>query len=300
MGIVVLAGFTVLVVAGPALAPYSATELAGRGLQPPGDGYLLGTNKLGQDIASQLILGTRASLAVALMGGLGTVLLGALVGVTAGWFGGWLDAVLMRVTDVILVLPHLPLLLLVGALTGGSVVALSLLIAATFWPVTARLLRAQVLTLRTRIHVVAATGFGAGSWYQLRRHVLPDLVLLSVAAFIPSAGRAVALQAGLAFLGVGDPSQPSWGAMMRDAIAYRSLFIGDAWRWWLLPPIAAIVVLLVSITLLGTATERRLSPRLSRHVTARQGRRLSSGPPSALQRTLDTGAATASLKGEPT
>ncbi len=257
--------FTVLAVFGEQLAPYRATALSGPSLEAPSDAHALGTNLLGQDVLSQLILGARASLVIALLAGVGTVVLGGIVGITAGWFRGWVDAVLMRVTDVVLVVPKLPLLLLVGALTGGRVGALSLLIAATFWPVTARILRSQVLSLRTRTHVRAATGFGAGTWHQLRHHILPDLALLSVAELIPAASRAVALQAGLAFLGVGDPTQPTWGGIIRDAIAYRSVFQVDAWKWWLVPPIVAIVTLVAGISLLGTAAERRLSPRLSRH-----------------------------------
>lgn len=257
--------FVVLAAFGVQLAPYRATELSGASLLPPGAGHLLGTNLLGQDVASQLILGTQASLMVAIVAGIGTVLVGGLVGVVAGWFRGATDAVLMRFTDVLLVLPKLPLLLLVGALTGGSDITLGILIAATFWPVTARILRAQVLTLRRSTHVRAATGFGAGPWQQLRRHILPELALLSVAELIPAASRAVALQAGLAFLGVGDPTRPSWGSMMRDAVAYRGLFVTEAWSWWLLPPIVAVVFLVVGITLIGTAAERRLNPRLSRH-----------------------------------
>ena len=259
--------FTVLAVLGEQLAPYRATALSGQSLEAPSDAHLLGTNLLGQDVASQLIVGARASLVIALLAGVGTVLLGGIVGVTAGWFRGWTDAVIMRVTDVALIVPKLPLLLLVGALTGGRVLVLSLLIAATFWPVTARILRSQVLSLRTRTHVRAATGFGAGTWHQLRHHIVPDLALLSIAELIPAASRAVALQAGLAFLGVGDPTEPSWGAMIRDAVAYRSIFLIDAWQWWLLPPILAIVALVTGISLLGTAAERRLSPRLSRHTT---------------------------------
>lgn len=264
-GLTFVGGFALLFFRGEGLARYRATELAGQPLLPPGGEHLLGTNKLGQDVASQLILGARASVAVALVAGVGTVLLGGLIGVSAGWFGGWVDAVLMRFTDLVLVLPRLPLLLLVGALTGGSVLAVSVLIAATFWPVSARIMRSQVLTLRGRTHVRAATGFGAGSWHQMRRHVLPDIALLALAALIPAASRAVALQAGLAFLGVGDASEPSWGAMMRDATNYTGLFVTDAWQWWLVPPILAVLVLTVGITLLGTAAEQRLSPRLGRH-----------------------------------
>ena len=265
LAVAFVAVFAALFLFGDSFAGYRAIQLAGDPLEAPSHAHLLGTNKLGQDVASQLVLGARASILVAMLAGVGTVVLGGFVGVTAGWFGGSIDAVLMRVTDLVLVMPRLPLLLLVGALTGGSVTALSLLISATFWPMTARILRSQVLTLRRRVHVVAATGFGAGTRYQMRRHILPELAPLAVAAFIPAAGRAVALQAGLAFLGVGDPTTPSWGAMMRDATSYPSLFVTPAWRWWLVPPILAVVILVVGMTLLGTSAERKLLPRLERH-----------------------------------
>lgn len=265
LGGVILAVYVGLVLFGSRLAPFRATELAGRSLEAPGGDHLLGTNVLGQDLASQLVLGARASLLVALLAGVGTVLVGGIIGILAGWFPGWFDSVLMRATDLTLILPKLPLLLLIGALTGGSVVGLSLVISLLFWPTAARILRSQVLTLRSRTHVRAATGFGAGTWHQLRRHILPDLGLLSVAEFIPAAGRAVGLQAGLAFFGIGDPTQPSWGAMIRDAIAYRGVFITDAWKWWLAPPVVALVLLILAITLLGTAAERRFSPRVARH-----------------------------------
>ena len=265
VGGLLLAIYVTLVLFGSQLAPFRATELSGGSLEPPGGDHLLGTNILGQDLASQLILGARASLLVALLAGAGTVLLGGIIGVLAGWFPGWFDSVLMRVTDLVLILPKLPLLLLIGALTGGSVVGLSLVISLLFWPTAARILRSQVLTLRSRTHVRAATGFGAGTWHQLRRHILPDLALLSVAEFIPAAGRGVGLQAGLAFLGVGDPTLPSWGGMIRDAVAFPALFITPAWKWWLVPPVVALVLLIVGITLLGAAAERRFSPRLARH-----------------------------------
>jgi peptide/nickel transport system permease protein len=158
MGASIIVGYIVLFFFGSSLAPYRATELAGPSLVPPGGDFRLGTNLLGQDVYSQLVLGARASLLVALLGGVGTVLLGGIVGVIAGWFPGWPSAVLMRITDLILVLPKLPLLLLVGALIGGSVVGLAVVISSLFWPTTARILRSQVLTLRTRAHVRAATG----------------------------------------------------------------------------------------------------------------------------------------------
>jgi len=255
---VALVGVAILAVLfGDQLATFRATELAGSSLEAPSREHLLGTNLLGQDVASQLILGTRSSLLVALVAGAGTVLVGGIVGILAGWFRGWFDATLMRVTDLMLVIPKLPLLLLVGALAGGSALTLAFLIALLFWPVAARVLRAQTLSLRGR--------FGAGPGHQLRRHIVPALALLVVAEFIPAASRAVAMLAGLAFLGVGDPTEPSWGGIMRDAVAYRGLFVTPAWTWWLLPPIVAVVMLVVAITLIGVGAERRLNPRLGRH-----------------------------------
>ena len=265
VGGVILAVFVFLFVFGGRLAPYRATELSGSSLQSPGGKHLLGTNLLGQDIASQLILGARASLTIALLAGLGTILLGGAIGVLAGWFPGWPNAVLMRFTDLVMVLPKLPLLLLVGALTGGSVASLAVVISAVSWPTTARILRSQVLSVRTRTHVRAATGFGASAWHQMRQHVLPDIALLSVAEFVPAASRAVGLQAALAFLGVGDPTQPSWGGMIRDATNFRALFLTEAWKWWLAPPVVMLVGLIVAITLVATAAEYRLSPRVARH-----------------------------------
>jgi len=265
VGGAILGFFAFLYVFGGRLAPYRATQLAGHPLQSPGGKFLLGTNLLGPDIASQLILGTRASLQIALLAGVGTVLLGGIVGVVAGWFPGWPNAVLMRFTDLVLVLPKLPLLLLMGALTGGSVTSLAIVISAVSWPTTARILRSQVLSIRTRTHVRAAGGFGAKPWHQMRCHVLPDIALLSVAEFVPAASRAIGLQAALAFLGVGDPTRPSWGSMIRDATNFRSLFLTEAWKWWLIPPVVALVALIVSITLVATAAEYRLSPRIARH-----------------------------------
>lgn len=130
VGGAILAVFALLFVLGGWLAPYRATELSGASLQAPDGKHLLGTNLIGQDIASQLILGARVSLTIALLAGVGTILLGGTVGVVAGWFPGWPNAVLMRVTDLVMVLPKLPLLLLVGALTGGSVVSLAIVISA--------------------------------------------------------------------------------------------------------------------------------------------------------------------------
>lgn len=264
-GLILVGLVAVLAVAAPWISPYRVTALAGRPLEAPSLSHLLGTNAVGQDLASQLLSGARASLFVAVVAGGATVALGALVGMVAGWRGGRIDALLMRVTDVVLVTPRLPLLILAGAYAGGDLLTVALIIAATFWPPTARVVRSQVLSLRQRAHVTAAVGFGAGTVHVMRRHVLPEVGLILAAELVTAAARAVVLEAGLAFLGLGDPTRSSWGSIIREALGFNALFYTSSWAWWLVPPVVCVSLLLLGITFLGLTLEQRLNPRLVRH-----------------------------------
>lgn len=268
LGIVIVGGFTVLALGGGALSPHRPTALVGGPLEAPTTAHLLGTNSVGQDLLSQLVSGARVSLTVAVLAGGGTMFIGGLVGILAGWLGGAFDAVVMRVVDFVLITPRLPLLIVIGAYVGPSLPVISLIIALTFWPGPARVVRSQVLSLRRRAHVRAAVGFGARTAHVLRRHLIPDVALILVAGLVSAAGRAVMLEAGLAFLGLGDPSRASWGKVIRNSIEFSGLFYTDAWAWWLLPPMLAITVLLLGFTFLGVGLEQLVNPRLARH-TAR-------------------------------
>ncbi|MEX2620823.1 MAG: ABC transporter permease [Egibacteraceae bacterium] len=266
MGVAVVGTVVAVAVFGGWAAPYRPTELIGQPLQSPSGTHVLGTNGVGQDLASQLVSGARVSLTVAALAGGGTVIIGALVGMLAGWLGGFVDAAAMRVVDFVLAIPRLPLLIVLGAYAGPSIGVISAAIALTFWPSSARVVRSQVLSLRRRSHVKAAMGFGAETAYVLRRHLLPEVGLILVAGLVSSAGRAVMLEAGLAFLGLGDPSRASWGQIMRDSLEFSGVFYTTAWVWWLIPPLAAITVLLLGITFLGVGLEQRINPRLGRHI----------------------------------
>jgi ABC-type dipeptide/oligopeptide/nickel transport system permease subunit len=268
VGLAIVATFVGLALAAPWLTSYRTTELAGKPLQAPGAAHLLGTNGVGQDVFTQLLHGARVSLFVAVLAGGGTLLIGALVGMVAGWAGGATDAVLMRIVDLVLIVPKVPLLIVIGTYAGPSLTAISLIIALTGWPPTARIVRAQVLSLRRRAHIKAAVGFGASTGQVLRRHILPEVGLILAAGLVSAAGRAIAFEAGLAFLGLGDPARASWGYILRDAIGFRGLFFTDAWKWWLVPPVAAISLLLLGVTFVGVGLERRINPRLSRHRAA--------------------------------
>lgn len=267
VGLSILAFFVALAAAAPLLARYSPVELAGGPLESPSARHLVGTNQIGQDLASQLLYGARASLLVAAMTAFGTLVIGATIGLVAGWAGGRTDTVLMGLVDVFLATPRLPLLIMIGAFAGKDLVTLAVIMSLVFWPPTARLVRAQVRSLRTRVHVRAALAFGASGFDVMRRHVVPEISLILVASLVAAASRAVLFEAGLAFLGLGDASRVSWGSIMRDARLAPGLFYSDAWLWWMFPAILAIILVLLGLTFIGVAVEQRVNPRLARHHT---------------------------------
>jgi ABC-type dipeptide/oligopeptide/nickel transport system permease subunit len=264
LGAAVLVLFLLVALAAPLLAPYDPHAFSGRPLERPGPAHPLGTNDAGQDILSELIYGARISLVVGLGAALGTVALGLLVGGLAGYAGGPLDALLMRLVDVMMTLPRLPLLILLAAFLGSGLGQTVAIISLLFWPATARVIRAQVQSQRTRGYIKMAHNFGGGAGYVLRRHILPSIAPLIAFGLVAAAGRAVAMEAGLAFLGLGDPTAKSWGLMMRFALNLPGLLLTDRWLWWLLPPGLCITLLILALTYVGMGLEGRLHPRLRR------------------------------------
>ncbi len=245
----------------PLLAPYDPSALSGAPLERPSAAHPLGTNDVGQDLLSELLISARVTLSVALGAALGTVTLALLVGGLAGYAGGTLDAVLMRLVDVWLSLPRLPLLILVTALLGGGLVQITLMITLLSWPSLARVIRGQVQSVRRRPYVMIARHFGASPLYLFARHVLPQLTPLLAFGWVTSAAQAAAMEAGLAFLGIGDPTAKSWGLMMRYALNLPGLLLTDRWLWWLLPPALCITVLILALTFIGLSLEARLDSR---------------------------------------
>jgi peptide/nickel transport system permease protein len=264
VGAIALAIFLLVALLAPALAPYDPHEFSGRPLERPSPSHWLGTNDAGQDIVSELIYGARISIAVGLGAAMGTVMLGLAVGAVAGYMGGGLDVLLMRTVDIMMTLPRLPLLILLAAFLGSGMLQTMAIISLLFWPATARVIRARVQSLRGRDYVKMARNFGAGTGYVLLRHILPEIGPLIAFGWITAAGRAVAMEAGLAFLGLGDPTAKSWGLMMRFALNLPGLFLTDRWLWWLLPPGLCITLLILALTFFGMGLERRLHPRLAR------------------------------------
>ncbi|WP_127782948.1 dipeptide/oligopeptide/nickel ABC transporter permease/ATP-binding protein [Rhodococcus sp. X156] len=275
-GSAILALLVLCVVAAPLLAPHDPTERVTRPFARPSAAHWLGADDVGHDLLSQLIHGARTSLLVGLVAALAATVIGALVGVVAGYCRGWVDAVLMRIVDVILTLPVLPLTIVIGVFLGPGVSTQILVISAVLWAGLARELRSQVLSLRERDHVQALRAMGAGSGYVLRRHVSRAVLPLVVPQFILAAKTAILLEASLAFLGLGDISASSWGSMLAMASS-RSAFLTDAWLWWVMPPGVAIALTVLGFALLGNALEERSRPVLSRRRKTAAGRGRSAG-----------------------
>jgi len=249
--------FVVLALFGPMLAPYPADARSGQPVQPPSDAHLLGTDDVGHDILSMLLVGARTSLLVGLVAGSLAILLGLVVGVTAGLVGGRTEAVLMRVIDVVLTLPFLPLVIVVAALFGPALETTIGILAAIMWARPARELRSEVLSIRTREYIEASRAMGASTFHVALRYVVPSVLLIAIAQFALAVSIAILLEASLSFLGLGDPTATSWGTILFYA-QQRSAFLSDAWTWWVLPPGVVITLSVLSFVFLTLGIERRM------------------------------------------
>lgn len=263
-GAALVVALVVVAVLAPVLAPYAPRAVAGPSLQPPSAAHWLGTNNLGQDVFSKIVWGTRPSLVIGVGAATVTVVIAVLVGVVAGVVGGAVDVITMRVVDVFLAVPAIPLLVLVAALVGLGRGSLALILGLVLWPPIARLVRSQALTLRQRGFIASARGFGGGVGYVLRRHLAPALGPIIVAGFVAMTARAILFEAGLAFLGLGDPTGVSWGSVLNRALGHEGLYFTPVWTWWLLPAGFAITLAVLGFTFLGVGLEPALNPRSGR------------------------------------
>jgi len=240
---------------GPTFAPYPNERLVGEPFSPPSADHLLGTDDAGRDIFSLLLIGTRVSLFVGLVAGTAAILLGTLVGVTAGVVGGRVESALMRVVDIVLTIPFLPLIIVVAALMGPGLWTTIGVLAAVMWARPARELRAEVLKVRREDFVEAATAMGASARHVAVRYVVPAVLLIVIAQYARAVSMSILLEAALSFLGLGDPTQPSWGSILFWA-QQRSAFLTGAWVWWVIPPGLAITVSVLSFIFVTLGVER--------------------------------------------
>jgi peptide/nickel transport system permease protein len=259
-GLTVLGLFCFIAIFGSLLAPYDPDASSVDVLAAPSSDHLLGTTESGADVLSQLLVGARVSIAVGFAAAAISALLGSLVGLAAGYFGGWTDRILDPLENWFLVIPTLPLMIVLARLLDPSLGVLIIVIGLTSWAGTGRIVRAQVLTLRERPFVERARALGAGHVYIIRTHVLPNTVPLIFANTVLIVAVAILSEAALSFLGLGDPTRISWGTMLENAFESGAPS-AEAW-WYVIPPGLCITTLVLSVAVLGYLFEEYVNPRL--------------------------------------
>lgn len=264
-GLATILFFGLVAVAAPLLAPNPPFEVIFRGeyqmmrLEPPNAEAWLGTTNQSMDVFSQLIWGAQIALLVGVTSALGSAIFGTLVGLFSGYFGGWVDEALMRITDVAFGIPFLPFALVVLSITGPDLMTMTLLIIFFLWRTTARVVRAQVLSLRSRPFVLAARAAGAGELKILFVHIAPNVLPLTFLYMAIGVQAGVLLEAALSFLGFGDPDVISWGTMLNQA--FKAGAMRTAW-WWVLPPGLCLSFFVIAVFMVSRAYEEVLNPRL--------------------------------------
>jgi peptide/nickel transport system permease protein len=267
----VLGFFTLVGVFAPYIAPYEPTErqyvddvLIAQWKEPAflggPDRFILGTTAQGYDIFSQLVYGTRPALIVGFVAAVLTVGIGTSIGLVAGYYGGYVDDVLMRLVDFAYGLPLLPTVVVLVSVMGPGFVNVLFAIILLQWRASARVVRSQVLSLRERPFISAARVAGASDWRIITRHIAPNVVPLSFLYGAFAVGWAILTEAGASFLGMGDPSQISWGTMLQSARAYSAL--SDGTWWWFVPPGVCIALVVISGFLIGRGYEEVVNPEL--------------------------------------
>jgi peptide/nickel transport system permease protein len=274
VGLAILALFAIVAIA-PQLfvGPLeTATTATGRSLQAPDGIHIFGTDELGRDLLNLTIHGARVSMAIGLLATFITIVVGAIIGIVAGFIGGWTDTLLMRFTDFFLVLPTFVLAIILAPIIldvigpeaelfgiRATLLVIVIVIGVTSWATTARIIRSQTLSIRERMFVDRARVIGGGSGHIMRRHILPNVVNLIVANTVLTFSGAVFTETTLSFIGLGDPFQPSWGQVLNAAQSAGAPGLG-AW-WYIAPPAACVVLVILAFTLVGNALDDILNPK---------------------------------------
>lgn len=259
-GSVIVGIFLLVAIFGPIFVPANANAISHQGSLAPSAAHWLGTTSLGQDIFGQLILGTQTSVLWGFFSGVLVTVISIVIGLVGGYFGGVVDEILSFVTNVFLVLPGIPLMLVLASYVPPGSLTISLVVAGTSWAFGARMLRAQTLSMRSREFVTAARSNGESTWRIIFYEIFPNQISLVAANFVSTMIQVILAFATLQFLNLGDSLQASWGGMLYWANSQNALLAGQ-W-WWFIPPGACIAVLGAGLSLINFGIDEVADPRL--------------------------------------
>ncbi|WP_037365996.1 ABC transporter permease [Nakamurella lactea] len=252
IALVLVVLFALAALLAPLISPYDPFAISEAILEGPSSAHLLGTDDVGKDIASQLIYGARVSLFVGIAAGLGSLVIGLIVGGIAGYVGGAVDNMLMRFAEVFQIMPAMLVALVIVAVIGRNSTLTALAVIIALWPQSARIVRSQFLNLRTAEFVDAARISGTPAWRIIAFEIFPVAFAPAGVQASLDVGRGMLLEAGLSFLGLGDPTTSSWGGVLRRAQPYLS----DAW-WFSVPAGICIALMVLSFNVIGDALGNR-------------------------------------------
>jgi peptide/nickel transport system permease protein len=266
IGLGMLVFFVILALIAPYVVNQDQIHVAtatGPILHPPAPSWPLGTDSFGRQVLGMLVWGTRISLLVGITATIGTMLIGSVIGISAGYFGGKTDTALSALTNWFLVIPWLALAIILAEVNPFHLPKLGniiLVIAITSWPGAARLIRSQSLSVKERTYVERSRALGSGNWHLVTRHILPNVMPVIFANTVLTVAIAILSEAALGFVGLADPNQVSWGVMLNESYQAGALTAG--YWWWFIPPGLAIVAFCFGVTLCGYALDEILNPRL--------------------------------------
>lgn len=263
LGLFISLFFVFVAVFAPLIAPYSPADIyVGTPLSPPSKKFPLGTDELGRCILSLIIYGSRISLLVGVVAALINISIGTIIGLICGYYRNILSDVLMRVTDAFIMMPSLALMVVLAAILGPNIYTIILAIGITTWPTTARTVMSQVLSIKERAYVEAVRAAGGSDSYIIFHCILLNVLPIVFTNMILSIATAVLYEAGLSFLGLGDPTRISWGIILYYANTSGAIISG-AW-WYVIPPGVCIILLVVAFTFVSHGLDEILNPRLRR------------------------------------
>ena len=260
VGLSIIVFFVLLSIVAPYISPYSITQQTCAVYAPPSGAHWLGCDDGGIDMLSVLMQGGRISLVVGFAATLVAMIIGGGVGILSGYFGGWIDIGLMRITDYLLVIPDLVLMIVIADVWGASLFHVIIVIGILEWTSTARIIRAQVMSVRERVYVKRTRAMGASNTRIIWKHILPQVGPLLIANTVLTIAIAIYLETALAFLGLEDPTVTTWGTILEHAFQ-RTAITSGAW-WAIVPAGIVIAAVIVGCFLFGQAVEDALNPRL--------------------------------------
>jgi len=260
IGLTILIAFVLVAIFAPELAPYDPNQVfMGQMLRSPSWLHIFGTNEAGQDLFSQVIYGTRSSLLVGFVASLIATTVGTVIGILAGYYSGLVREFLLRFTDFFIVIPSLVLMIVLASILGAGLSSVILAIGLVGWTGTTRVVMSQTLSVREYAFIEASRASGAGDFYILRSHVLPNVMPVVFAQTVLIVANSILYESVLTFLGLGNPNQVTWGQILQ--FAFTSGAITTAW-WYVLPPGLSIMLVVLAFSLTGYSLDEIFNPRV--------------------------------------